>query len=63
MQILIGQSQVFIRQHSASIASLVLIQDYLVKDKDLSVVSDALTLIESPAKESALYKQLQAVYQ
>ena len=59
MQILIGHSQAFIRQHPASIASLVLIQDYLVKDKDLSVVSDALALIESPAKNSALYKQLQ----
>ena len=58
MQILIEQSQVFIRQHPASIASLVLIQDYLVKDKDLSIVSDALSLIESPAKDSALYKQL-----
>ena len=61
MQILIEQSQVFIRQHPASIASLVLIQDYLVKDQDLSVVSDALSLIESPAKDSGLYKQLQVM--
>ena len=61
MQILIEQSQVFIRQHPASIASLVLIQDYLVKDQDISVVSDALSLIESPAKDSGLYKQLQVM--
>ena len=62
MQILIQYSQVFIRQHPASIASLVLIQDYLVKSNDLSVVSDALSLIESPARDSALYQQLRTVY-
>ena len=61
MQILIENSQDFIRQHPASIASLVLIQDYLMKSKDLNPVTDALSLIESPAKNSALYKQLQAV--
>ena len=62
MQTLIRHSQTFIRNHPASIASLVLIQDYLVRSGDLSVVTDALSLIESPAKDSALYKQLQAVY-
>ena len=62
MQTLIRHSQIFIRKHPASIASLVLIQDYLVKSEDLSVVTDALALIESPAKDSTLYKQLQAVY-
>ena len=62
MEILICQSQIFIRNHPASIASLVLIQDYLMKSEDLSVVTDALALIESPAKDSALYKQLRAVY-
>ena len=62
MQILIEQSQIFIRKHPASIASLVLIQDYLVNDKDCSIVSEALALIESPAKDSALYQRLRAVY-
>jgi len=62
MQVLIQYSQVFIRQHPASIASLVLIQDYLVKSNDLSVVRDALSCIESPAKDCALYERLRAVY-
>jgi len=62
MKMLICQSQIFIRNHPASIASLVLIQDYLMKSEDLSVVTDALALIESPAKDSSLYKQLRAVY-
>ena len=62
MQILIRHSQIFIRQHPASIASLVLIQDYLVKSNDLNVIREALSLIESPAKECALYERLRAVY-
>ncbi|MDR2683672.1 MAG: DUF4369 domain-containing protein [Dysgonamonadaceae bacterium] len=59
MQILIRNSQVFIREHPYSIASLVLIQDYLMESEDLTVVTDALSLIESPAKDCALYKRLQ----
>jgi hypothetical protein len=59
MKILIQNSQDFIREHPCSIASLVLIQDYLMESKDLNVVTDALSLIESPAKDSALYRRLQ----
>ncbi|MDR2805743.1 MAG: DUF4369 domain-containing protein [Dysgonamonadaceae bacterium] len=59
MQSLISNSQVFIREHPRSIASLVLIQDYLMESKDLRVVVDALSLVESPAKDTPLYKRLQ----
>jgi hypothetical protein len=59
MQILIRNSQDFIRTHPHSIASLVLIQDYLMESEDLTVAADALSLIESPAKDCALYKRLQ----
>ncbi|MDR1526158.1 MAG: DUF4369 domain-containing protein [Dysgonamonadaceae bacterium] len=62
MQILIRNSQVFIREHPYSIASLVLIQDYLMESEDLSVVTDALSLIESPAKDCALYKRLRMAF-
>jgi hypothetical protein len=62
MKILIQDSQFFIRNHPSSIASLVLIQDYLVKSEDLDVVTDALSLIVSPAKDSELYRQLRTVY-
>ena len=62
MQILIQHSNDFVRQHPASIASLVLIQDYLVESKDLDAISDALSLITNPAKTSVLYEQLRTVY-
>ncbi|GHV56095.1 hypothetical protein FACS1894182_01960 [Bacteroidia bacterium] len=62
MQILIHNSQIFIRKHPSSIASLVLIQDYLMESENLTVVIEALSLIESPAKDNALYRQLQAAY-
>ncbi|MDR0542511.1 MAG: DUF4369 domain-containing protein [Dysgonamonadaceae bacterium] len=62
MRILIRNSQIFIRKHPSSIASLVLIQDYLMESEDLAVVSAALSLIESPAKDNALYRQLRSAY-
>jgi hypothetical protein len=61
-QILIQNAQAFIRNHPQSIASLVLIQDYLAESGDISVPTEALSLIESPAKESALYRRLQAAF-
>jgi hypothetical protein len=57
--LLIRNSQIFIREHPQSIASVVLIQDYLMESNDLRIVADALAGIESPAKDSPLYRLLQ----
>ena len=56
-------AQNFIREHPASITSLVLIQDYLMETEDIAVLDDYLSLIESPAKEDLLYARLHSAYQ
>jgi peroxiredoxin len=61
-QALIENTRHFIQEHPASIASLVLIQDYLTDSEDPAVLDESLSLIESPAKESKLYARLNAVY-
>jgi hypothetical protein len=62
-QTLIKNTQNFIKEHPASIAGLVLIQDYLMESEDPVIIGEALSCIESPAKESKLYICLNAVYQ
>jgi glutathione peroxidase-family protein len=52
----------FVEEHPASIAGLVVIQDYLMENEDPVVLDKYLSLIESPAKEDRLYVQLRAVY-
>ena len=59
----ISHAQNFIREHPASITSLVLIQDYLMEAENVAVLGDYLSLIESPAKEDLLYVRLNAAYQ
>jgi hypothetical protein len=61
-QILILNTQAFIQAHPASIASLVLIQDYIVESEDVETIGKSLSLIQSPAKEDKLYARLNAVY-
>jgi peroxiredoxin len=50
----------FIKKHPSSIASLVLIQDYLV-DSNQDKLDQYLSLIEGNAKNDALYKKLIAI--
>jgi len=52
----------FIKEHPSSIASLVLMQDYLIDNENTQVLGDYLSLIESPAKEDPLYSRLNAAY-
>ena len=53
----------FIEENPSSIASLVLIQDYLLRSNDLGLLDNNLSLIQSPAKEDKLYIRLNAIYQ
>jgi hypothetical protein len=62
-QTLIKNTQTFIKKHPESIASLVLIQDYLMESEDPVMIGEALALIENPAKENKLYIRLNAIYQ
>jgi peroxiredoxin len=52
----------FIKEHPASIAALVIIQDYLMENEDPNILGYYLSSIESPAKEDVLYARLNAVY-
>jgi cytochrome oxidase Cu insertion factor (SCO1/SenC/PrrC family) len=52
----------FIEKHPASIASLVLMQDYLIENEKVEVLGDYLSLIESPAREDPLFTRLNAAY-
>lgn len=62
-QTLIENTHCFIKEHPASIASLVLIQDYLMESEDPVMIGEALALIENPAKENKLYIRLNAICQ
>ena len=62
-QLLVEQVQNFIKEHPYSIASLVLIQDYLIEQENPAPLNESLSLIESPAKEDALYTKLNTIYQ
>ncbi|MDR0413286.1 MAG: DUF4369 domain-containing protein [Dysgonamonadaceae bacterium] len=59
---LLSSAENFIKDHPASIASLVVIQDYLMEDEDPGTLGRCLSLIESPAKEDLLYARLNTVY-
>jgi peroxiredoxin len=61
-QTLVRNAGSFIEKHPASVASLVLIQDYLMENEDIEVLGHYLSLIESPAKEDRLFTRLNAVY-
>ena len=52
----------FIERHPASIASLVLMQDYLIENEKPDVLGEYLSLIESPAREDPLFARLNAAY-
>jgi peroxiredoxin len=62
-QLLIEQVVNFIKEHPYSIASLVLMQDYLIEQEDPALWNEYLSLIESPAREDTLYAKLTAIYQ
>ncbi|MDR1738333.1 MAG: DUF4369 domain-containing protein [Candidatus Symbiothrix sp.] len=49
----------FIKNNPSSMASLVLMQDYLTAQEDIPLLQQQLQIIEDPAKASALYEQLQ----
>jgi peroxiredoxin len=55
------EAEEFIRLHPSSIASLVLIQDYLLDEGSQEKIEPYLALIEGEAKEDRLYKKLNAV--
>ena len=61
-RILIQKSRDFIHEHPSSIASLVLIQDYILQSGDTAMMGETLSLIEGPAKENQLYSRLETVY-
>jgi peroxiredoxin len=52
-----------VEEHPSSIASLVLIQDYLLRNNNPGTIGNYLNLIESPAKEDKLFHRLHSAYQ
>ncbi|MDR1437223.1 MAG: AhpC/TSA family protein [Candidatus Symbiothrix sp.] len=55
------EAEKFIQAHPASIASLVLIQDYLLSNKNQEQISPYLSMIEGEAKKDRLYLRLNAI--
>jgi peroxiredoxin len=55
------EAEKFIQVHPASVASLVLIQDYLLSNKDQEQIAPYLSMIEGAAKEDRLYRRLNAI--
>jgi glutathione peroxidase-family protein len=60
---LIFRAERFVKEHPASIAALVVIQDYLMEKENPDVLGNYLSFIENPAKKDLLYKRLNTVYQ
>jgi peroxiredoxin len=58
-QILKAQAEDFVETHPASVASLVLIQDYIFEIDDVTEIQPFLSLITGPAKENTLYEKLE----
>jgi len=58
-QSLKGQVMDFVKLHPASVASLVLIQDFLLDIENAADIQQILSLITGEAKENELYKRLQ----
>ena len=61
-QTLITSAENFIKENPSSIASLVLIQDYLLESNDAVIIGEYLSLIEEPAKSDRLYARLNNAY-
>ena len=59
-QSLINRSMEFIKRNPSSIASLVLIQDFLLDMENAAEIQSVLCLITGEAKESELFKKIQA---
>jgi peroxiredoxin len=53
------RAKAFIQEHPASIASLVLIQDFVMDTDNASDIQSSLSLIEGEAKENALFQKLE----
>jgi peroxiredoxin len=58
-QLLKMRSEDFVETHPTSIASLVLIQDYVLETEDASGIHSLLSLISGQAKETKLFEKLQ----
>lgn len=57
-QILKNKAEDFVHDHPGSIASLVLIQDYIVDQEDNSALKNLLDIIEGDARENTLFQTL-----
>jgi hypothetical protein len=55
------EAEAFIRMHPSSVASLVLIQDYLLDSNCKEKIEPYLSLIEGEAKNDRFYKKLNAI--
>ena len=55
---LVADAEEFVKTHPTSIASLVVIQDYLRDNAPEETVEACLNLIQSPAKDDPLYQRL-----
>lgn len=62
-QSFIRNVEIFLKDNPGSIASLILIQDYLLDSKNPEKIREYLSLITSPAKEDNLYVRLDAACQ
>ncbi|MDR0506313.1 MAG: redoxin domain-containing protein [Dysgonamonadaceae bacterium] len=60
-QFLKEEAKSFIQKHPSSVASLVLIQDYLLSSGEQDSISPYLSMIEGYAKNDRLYKKLTAI--
>lgn len=59
---LIYRAENFIKEHPASIAALVVMQDYLMENADPDILGNYLSIIERPAKDDLLYARLHTVH-
>jgi peroxiredoxin len=61
-QILKTKAEDFVEAHPSSVASLVLISDYILEVDDVAKIQPFLELITEPAKENKLYEKLEQRY-
>lgn len=62
-QALRQKAELFVKENPTSIASLVLIQDYILESNDPGLLGKCLSIIEAPAREDRLYSRLDKAYQ
>lgn len=55
------KAEQFVRSNPSSLASIVLVRDYLVDPEDLNKTEECLSLIEAPVTSSPIYTQLSAL--